>query len=399
MYVKRTITPVFSTALKQFPAVLLTGPRQSGKTTFLLQEISKKGIYITFDDPLQREIALNDPKGFLDNLKQYPIILDEIQYVPELFPYIKMIIDADRTSTARWILTGSQQFHLMKNISESLAGRIAILDLLPFDFGEISSFSTKDLEDILWDSSYPEPAIHRGKRDLWLRSYVQTYIERDVRQLLNVQDINVFTHFISVAASRHGQEFKKSIFSREVGVSQPTIKKWISILEASYLIYLIPPYFKNLGKRLIKTPKLYFLDPAMVAYLTRQPDKSSLVAGPMGGPIFEGWVISESIKTFLHLGRRPNLYFWRSRDGLEVDLIVAIGSKFFPIEIKLTATPRLQHVAALTKLKKMLGKDAGQGLLVCRTDQKISMPDDNLAIPWHEYPSWLKKQLTVMSDE
>ncbi len=395
MYVHRTILSTFDRAASYFPAVLLTGPRQSGKTTFLLNEASKNYSYVTFDDPLQREYASQDPKGFLDQFSDGPAILDEIQYVPGLFPYLKMRIDSKRAVTGKWILTGSQQFHLMKNISESLAGRIALLDLLPFDYREINSFSKRGLEDIIWNSAYPEPALAPEKRDLWLRSYLQTYVERDVRQLSAVKDLNLFTFFLSVAASRHGQEFKKSHFSQETGVSQPTIKKWAGILEASYLIYLLPPYYKNLGKRIIKSPKLYFLDAALAAFLTKQPDKNAAIAGPMGGALFEGWVVSETLKAFFNSGRRPDIYFWRSHDGLEVDLIIMIKGKLYPVEIKLTATPRILHIKPIQRFRKLAGEDeCGQGVLVCRTKEPVSMPGGAMALPWDEYPRWLTERLT-----
>jgi len=395
MYVPRIIFSAFKKAVSHFPAVLLTGPRQSGKTTFLLNQGARKASYVTFDDPLLREFAVTDPKGFLTQFKDQSAILDEIQYVPDIFPYLKMHMDTDRNRAGKWILTGSQQFPLMQNISESLAGRIVLLDLMPFDYREIFSFSPDaSLEDMIWNSAYPEPAITTEKRDLWLRSYIQTYIERDVRQLMSIRDLNLFTFFLSVAASRHGQEFKKSIFSREVGISQPTIKKWVGILEASYLVYLLSPYYKNFGKRLIKSPKLYFLDSALVTYLTKQPDKKAALAGAMGGPLFEGWIISETVKAFYNMGKRPEIYFWRSHDGLEVDMIITIRGKLYPVEIKLTATPRVQHMRPIRKFIKLAGKEkCGCGVLACRTREIANMPEGDIALPWHEYPKWLHREL------
>ncbi len=394
LYVKRTLTSFFKKALSQFPSVLLTGPRQSGKTTFLLKEIPSPRTYITFDDPLQRELAISDPKGFLAGIEEFPVILDEVQYVPQLFPYIKMYIDSERDDCGRWILTGSQQFHLMKNVTESLAGRIALLDLLPFDYLEISSYSNRSLEGVLWHSSFPEPAIFTEKRDLWIRSYIQTYVERDIKQLINVKDVNLFNHFLVASAAKHGQEFKKSHFAREIGVSQPTIKKWMGILEASYLVFLLPPYFRNFGKRLIKSHKFYFLDSALVAYLTRQPDEKALIHGPMAGPLFEGWVVSETVKAFYNVGKRPDIYFWRSHDGMEIDLIVTIDGRFFPVEIKLTATPTLKHIESIKKFIKLLPtEEAGEGLLVCRIESPVNLTEKIKAIPWSHYPVWLKRQL------
>ncbi len=392
MYIPRLLTPAVKKAVQLFPAVLITGPRQSGKTTFLLKEFRQDASYVSFDDPLQREFARKDPNRFLDQSGDKHLIIDEIQYVPEILPYIKMRIDKNRDQTGTWLLTGSQQFHLMKNISESLAGRIAIFELLPFSLIEYRD--KNKIEDLIWNGGYPEPSLNPEKRRVWIRSYIQTYIERDIRQLQNIKNMRTFESFIGLLAAHHAQVLNASTLSRECGVSVPTIKSWLSVLEASYLSMLLPPYFRNYGKRLIKSPKLYFIDPAIVCELTRQPDKLSAVSGAMAGALFEGLIIGEAIKIFASTGRERDIFFWRSHDGLEVDLIIRIDQKMYPVEIKLTATPSAGHVQAIEKFKQLAGKDAANtGLLVCRVEREVDLPGNNKAIPWFEFPDWLQSRL------
>lgn len=396
MYVPRLLAPTLSGALGQFPSVLVTGPRQSGKTTFLLKEFGRGARYLSLDDPLERSVAASDPNGFLDRFPDERIILDEIQYAPDLLPYLKIRIDRDRQRYGRWLLTGSQQFQLMANVSESLAGRIALLELLPFSLLETAGMRAADLASILWDGSYPEPALEPAKRDLWISSYIQTYVERDVRQILKVQDLRTFETVLGLCAARHGQELNLSDIARAAGVSVPTVKSWIHLLEAAYILRLLPPYFENYGKRIVKSPKLYFLDSALVCALTRQPGPEAALAGAMGGPLFEGFLISEAYKVFALLGRRPDLYFWRAQQALEVDLVLRLPAGLVPIEIKLTATPTLKHAEVLTRFKSLAGKDAApEGVLVCRTREQIQLPEGNLALPWNELPGWLRNVLAA----
>lgn len=398
MYLPRRLSTPLSRALDQFPAVLITGPRQSGKTTFLRQEWSEGADYVTFDDPLERDFARTDPVGFLDRFTGSRVILDEIQYVTDLLPHLKMRIDADRANHGRWILTGSQQFELMANVSESLAGRIALLELLPFSFLELVGHpggDEPDLEALLWNGLYPEPALEPAKRDLWMSSYVRTYIERDVRQLRNIQDLALFEQFLALCAARHGQELRWTDIARAVGISQPTVKTWVSVLGAAYVTTLIRPYFNNFGKRLVKSPKLYFLDSALAAMLTRQSGASATLAGSMGGAFFEGWVIGEAIKILAFHGRKADIFFWRSRDQLEVDLLLPLGGRLVPVEIKLTATPTPRHLEPLRKFQALAGDQAaGEGLLVCRVDKERRLPHGNLALPWWRFPAWLDARLS-----
>jgi len=283
----------------------------------------------------------------------------------------------------------------MQNVTESLAGRIALLELLPFCLLEQPAKNTKDLSSILWYSCYPEPALNFDKRELWLRSYIQTYIERDLRQLQHIQNLGAFERFISLMAARHAQVFNAAELADEVGISAPTIKSWGTLLEAAYICYFLPPYFKNYGKRITKTPKLYFIDAAIAVYLTRQPSLEALTNGAMGGAFFEGFIISETIKIFTGLGKKPDLFFWRSHDGLEVDLLIQLQGKIYPVEIKITATPTLQHLAPLNKFKEIIGNDAAEtGLLVCKVKQKTILPNNNIALPWQDFPGWLLNKLS-----
>lgn len=391
MYRQRQLASTLHQALTAFPAILLTGPRQSGKTTFLRHEAGAQCDYVSFDDPLERDFATVDPTGFLGRFADRAVILDEIQYVPTLLSYLKMRIDQEPGRQGRWLLTGSQQFGLMRDVSESLAGRVAILELPPFSQSE---FTRLTLEDVLWNGGYPIPALYPDRRDVWLRSYVATYIERDVRQIRNIPDLRIFNQFLNLAATRHSQEFHFADLSRELGITQPTVKSWGGILEASYVAHFLPPWFRNYGKRVVKTPKFYFYDTALVNLLTRQPDAISALAGPMGGPLLEGWVITEAIKVFMALGRKPDLYFWRSHDGLEVDLIIVINGKLQPVEIKLTATPGVGHVDPINRFLAITGDEATRhGILVCRTETERVLPNGHIAMPWQSFPDWLHKHL------
>lgn len=384
--------------MQQFPAVLITGPRQAGKTTLLQHEASEglaqEFAYISFDDPVERAFALQDPTGFLDRFSEQPVILDEVQYVPELLPSLKLRIDKARRRNGRWLLTGSQQFHLMRNVGESLAGRIAILDQLPFSVAELATAATPVLEQVLWNGGYPEPALHPDKRELWLRAYVQTYLERDVRQLQNIRDLRAFEQFVALACARHTQEFNSAAFSRDVGISLPTAKSWAGLLEASYLLYLLPPFFNNLGKRITKAPKLYMLDSGVVNFLTRQPSAQAALAGAMGGALFEGLIVTEALKTFTNKGLKPALWYWRSHDGLEVDLIAQGKNGLIPIEIKLSATPQPQHTEGLRRFRALAGEDeCSAGVLVCRVAQQQPLPHGATAMPWQKFSAWLDGQV------
>jgi len=395
MYIKRTISRVLLQACRQFSAVLVTGPRQSGKTTLLQEELGPRGYaFVSFDDPVVREFAQEDPNGFLDGFKDKALVLDEVQYVPQLFSYLKVRIDADRARHGRFILTGSQQFQMMKNVSDSLAGRVAVLELLPFALEELSDRVAPTAAEQIWRGGYPPVVLNPEARELWLRSYLSTYLERDVRQLQNIRDLAQFQSFLTLCAAAHGQEINLARLSRECGISQPAARQWIGVLTASYIVQLMPPYHNNLGKRVIKSPKLYFLDSALAAELTRQPSADALWTGPMGGAFFEGWVVTETIKFQKARAGRADIYFWRSHDGLEVDLIIESGGRIHAIEIKQTATPSSHHTATLRRFRDLAGSSAIKSLvLVCNVRESMRLADRVEAIPWHAWPHWMQENL------
>ncbi|MEP7008921.1 MAG: ATP-binding protein [Acidobacteriota bacterium] len=393
MYLSRLLGSALDRALNGFPAILITGPRQSGKTTFLIHQAGPDARYVSLDDPTERSLAQADPIGFLDRLPEGRVLLDEIQYAPELLPPLKIRIDRDRRNNGRWLLSGSQQFQLMANVSESLAGRIALLELLPFSLQETAPLLRRALAETIWNGGYPDPVLYPENRDLWLSSYLPTYVERDVRQLHRIQDLRAFETLLGLAAARHGQELNLSEFSRTVGLSVPTVKSYLGTLEASYVIRLLPPYFENFGKRLTKTPKIYFLDSAIACYLTRQPSAEAALAGAMGGALFEGLIVSEAAKVFASLGRPADLYFWRTRDGFEVDLLIRTPTGLAPIEIKLTSTPTPRHVEQMTKFGQVASAVARPGVLVCTIPEARPLPGGHVALPWQEFPSWLWREL------
>ncbi|MEA3420880.1 MAG: ATP-binding protein [Acidobacteriota bacterium] len=401
--IPRTLESTVKRAMKTFPAVLITGPRQSGKTTLLTERFSGSHRFISLENPDIRARVLDDPIGFLKE-NPPPVILDEIQYCPEFLHYVKSAIDDDRTP-GQWLLSGSQSFSLMQGVTQSLSGRIAVLSLLPFSLGESQGFGHRDqgiddiLENIFLDSaeantqaitlddwllrgSYPEIRSNKDvDRNLWCASYIQTYLERDVRQIANIGDLNTFNRFLRLCAARTGQILNMSELSRDVGVSVPTIKKWISVLEASYQIYLLPPYFNNFGKRIIKSPKLYFIDTGVATFLLGLHTPEPTLHGPLIGQLFETMVVSEWVKAFYHRGERPELYYWRSKEGTEVDLIVNRNGQLYPIEIKSTSTLLPGHTLPLIRWGKLAGPLASTGIIVANVSEAFSLKGCR-AIPW-----------------
>jgi predicted AAA+ superfamily ATPase len=371
--------------------VLVTGPRQSGKTTLVREFLSKKYKYVSLDELDIRSFAIEDPKGFLEQYGS-PLIIDEIQNAPQILSYLKSKIDSNR-KPGNWILTGSQQFPLMRNVSESLAGRVAVLTLYPFSQSEKNrnlminlktadsyiNYLCKGKDSVkknitaggwILQGGYPELFVNKKiSRKIWFSSYVQTYIDRDVRGNIKTANLNDFGRFITLLAGRTGQEVSFSGLSREIGVTVPTIKSWMSFLEASSLVYLLYPYHKNFGKRVIKSPKIYFTDTGLVSYLVGLQNEDHLIKGPMAGSLFETACIMQFVKRFTALMDNCKLYFWRSISGFEVDLLIETPRGIFPIEFKLSATIKSQHISELNEWSRMAGLPDGEGLIVSSSNR------------------------------
>ena len=364
-YIPRQCEAVLRNAAGQFPAVAVTGPRQSGKSTLLRHVFEKTHRYVTLDDPLLRQRALSDPKSFLEDLGAKAII-DEIQYVPEILSYVKIAIDNRRDKPGQFLLTGSQQFTMIKNLGDSLAGRIALLDLLPFSWREkrgdhhLKNLKTPSAGFIhaCLQGSYPEVAVRQNMdRASWYGSYLDTDLERDVRTLYDIGNLRDFQRFLQLLAARTAQILNLSSFASDLGTSVNTIKKWISILEASRIIYSLSPYYEHFGKRITKAPKIYFLDCGLVCYLVGIQSQDHLLKGPMAGALFETFCVQETVKAFLNRGVRPPIFYLRMNNDLEIDLIVK-GSdmRLYPYEIKLTRTPKTSMASSIQRFKALFPK-------------------------------------------
>ena len=397
MYITREIEALLKKVCLQFPAVAVTGARQTGKST-LVRTAFPEFTYITFDDPLQQERAQEDPNLFLDTLGD-ALILDEIQYVPELIPYLKIRIDQDRSKRSRYILTGSQQFHLIRNLSESLAGRIALLELQPFSANEIRAIEeNRELTVVdlfiknCMRGTYPELAIyHDIESEIWYGSYLQTYLERDIRTIYDIGNLRDFRRLMQLLASRQSQLLNMSTLARSIGVAVTTVKKWISVLEASNIIYLLQPYYNNFGKRISKSPKVYFLDCGLVCYLTGIKDPDHIMHGPMAGALFESFCLQESLKVYANQGKQPGLYYLRTNNGLEVDLLIEAESMtVHPLEIKLTKTPKRSMVDPIDRFRSLFDRlNVKPGQLLCLSEQEIALTADNKVQPFFQYLEWL----------
>jgi predicted AAA+ superfamily ATPase len=397
MYIERTLSKTINETTETFPVVLVTGPRQVGKTTVLEQCKEDSRTYVSLDDPQVRVLAKNDPHLFLQ-MYEPPLLIDEIQYAPELFPYIKMAVDKSRKKGMFW-LTGSQQFNLMKDISKSLAGRVAILELRGLSIAEIEGrICCPFLPDSLISDNRPVPDIYqlyetilRGSfpelyatpklnRTLFYSSYLKTYIERDIRQLLQASDERRFLTFVKTAAARTGQLLNYSDMAKEVEVSINTIKSWISVLETSGLIFLLPPYHNNISNRILKTPKLYFTDTGLCCHLTGWETVETLANGAMNGAILETYIISEILKSYLHNGLPVNAYFYRDRDKKEIDLLIGRNGLIYPVEIKRSASPKTDDVKHFNILSQ-LGVVVGTGAIVCLYDKILPLNRQTQIIP------------------
>ncbi len=346
-----------------FPVLVITGPRQSGKTT-LARAVFPEKPYVSLETPTDLDWAQEDPEGFLDRFPD-GAILDEVQRCPELFSFLQVRVD-EQPKMGHYILAGSQQFGLNERITQSLAGRAGGLRLLPFSYGELSEYrgQPKELNHLLWKGLYPPLYDRRLKPNHWYASYVDTYLERDLRQMLAVRDLSTFRRFLRLGAGRTGQLLNLADLARDAGVSPKTAQNWLSILEASFVVHLLAPYHGNFSKRMVKSPKLYFLDTGLAAFLIGIQEKSQLEVHPLRGELFESWVVSELLKSRLNRGLSSNLYFWRDSHGNEVDLLVEHANRIDAVEVKSAISVRKDAISGLSYWAKLGHKTRGRSILL-----------------------------------
>lgn len=392
--IRRHLEKPLLRAARQMPVVTLTGPRQSGKTT-LVRSAFPNHDYVSLEQPDERLLAREDPREFLERYPG-PVILDEVQHVPELLSWIQGIVDEENRN-GRFILTGSQNILLLDRVSQSLAGRSAILHLLPFSRSELDRRGPLDflgtlrnragtagdsLETVLFRGFYPR--IHDRSLDPrdWLGAYYQTYVERDVRQVLNVGDLEAFGRFIRLCAGRSGQLLNLSSLASDCGITHTTARRWVSVLETSFLIHILRPHFENFGKRLIKSPKLYLADSGLLCFLLGIREPKEIRTHPLRGPIFETFVVDQVLKSFVHRGEQPPVWFWRDVSGNEIDLLIATATVRRPIEIESAKTVVGEFVEPIRKWRRISGS-VSRGVLIHGGTMRGSR-SEVLMLPWNE---------------
>ena len=400
MYLKRHAESIITDCLKQYPVVLVTGPRQVGKTT-MLQYVCQDYDYVTFDDPIILTEAIEESNLFLKNNKP-PLLIDEVQYAPQIFRYLKMYVDQNKVKGS-FALTGSQTFQLMKGVSETLAGRMAIVELRGLSLREIHEIDYK--EPFIPSEAYIEErkeylkeytdlweTIHRGSMpelqddnmnwERYYASYIKTYIEKDVRQIINVTDELKFIKFLTALAVRCGELLNVNAIANEVEISADTVKRWLSLLQTSGIIYLLEPYANTLLKRVVKTPKVYFFDTGLVCYLARWTSAKTVRIGAQAGNIFENFVVSEIVKSHLNAGKTiSSMYFYRDRDQKEIDIVIEEDGNLYPIEIKMSANPTKTMGKHFTVLDNIPGKKRQPGIILCQYNRKTYLTEDMIALP------------------
>ena len=397
MYFSRSISECILKTSETFPVVLITGARQVGKSTVFERIKEENRTYISLDDPQIRLLAQSDPALFLQTYAP-PVLIDEVQYAPQLFPYIKMIVDKQKQKGLFW-LTGSQPFQLMEKVSESLAGRVGILELQGLSQAEKNQtegapflpstlqpngrkpYNVHSIYELILKGSFPELyATPQMNRNVFYASYLKTYIERDIRELTNVQDERAFLSFLKVAAARTGQLLNYADMAKDIGITENTVKAWISLLLTSGLIFLLQPYHNNLTNRAIKTPKLHFTDTGLCAYLCGWTSAETLSVGAMNGAIFESYIVSEIIKSYIHNCEPAQFYFYRDKEKQEIDLLIERDNVFYPIEIKRTAAPKEGDVKTFQLLNK-LGVTTGKGAIVCLYENLLPLNRNVQIVP------------------
>lgn len=402
--IERTLTANLKRIGQYFPVILLTGPRQVGKTTILEMVSAGKLNYVSLDDMGERTLAKSDPALFIENHLP-PVIIDEVQYAPELFSYIKIYVDSHKNENGLFWLTGSQKFSLMDEVQESLAGRVAVIDVLGLSAAEIGGkadtmpflptddwlmrirsapaapLSVTDVFEKIWNGSFPRLiSQNNAERDIFYRSYIQTYIERDIRDSHNVEDSVAFYNFIKATAARTGQMLNYNELARDVGIDPKTAKAWISLLERSGLVMLLHPYYNNVTNRIIKTPKLYFLDTGLCAYLTGWDSPKSLEAGAMGGAILETYAFIEILKSYWHNGKEALIYYYRDKDQKEIDFLIEKDNTLYPIEVKKSINPPAETAKNFNVLDN-LGKVIGNGVVLCLRSSPLSLSRKVTLVP------------------
>jgi len=377
--VKRGLEEELLGAFSEYPVVTVFGPRQSGKTTLVQSAFPGKPCR-SLEDPDIRRVAELDPRGFLSQL-QNGGVLDEIQRAPHLLSYIQGIVDRLQ-KPGLFVLTGSHQPELHQALSQTLAGRTAILTLLPFSLRELRHYKKHwDAFELMVRGSFPRLHEHGLKPQRFFNSYVQTYVERDVRSLINIKDLSSFQNFLTLLAGRIGQVVNYSSLSNDVGVSSTTIKQWVSVLEASYVVLVLPPFFENVGKRVVKSPKIYFTDTGLVAHLLGIASPEQALRDPLRGGLYENLVILEILKERLNHGLRPDLFFYRDTHGNEVDLVVRTGRRLMPVEIKSAATFTEDYLKGIENFRKTVGSRAVAGAVIYNGDQRFEVTGTRIFNP------------------